>query len=100
LLTLLFQVPVYFIQSEREMNRKYPDIMLLERNPIALPHQHLIELKYSKKSDGAAGWEAKRKEGTEQVQGYLRLPEIAALPKLSAWLLLSDGEQVEVVKVK
>lgn len=97
LLTLLYQVPVYFIQSEREINRKYPDILLLERNPIVLPRQHLIELKYSKKTD--KDWAAKRQEGIEQVQGYLQLPEITRLPKLSAWLLVSDGVKVEVVKV-
>nr|WP_040840823.1 AAA family ATPase [Thiothrix nivea] len=100
LLTLLYQVPVYFIHSEREMNRAYPDILLLERNPISLPHQHLIELKYSKKADGDKGWESKRADGIRQVQGYLQLPAIAALPKLSAWLLVSDGVGVEVVKVQ
>ncbi|MDQ5766968.1 AAA family ATPase [Thiothrix subterranea] len=97
LLTLLYQTQIYFVQSERELNRRYPDILLLERNPIAVPHQHLIELKYSKKSDKAAGWAAKKQEGMEQVQGYLQLPEIAALQNLVAWLLVTDGERVEVV---
>lgn len=97
LLTLLYQSPVYFIQSEREVNRKYPDILLLERSPYAVDHQHLIELKYSKKGDGEKGWEAKRQEGITQVSGYLQLPEMVALPKLSAWLLLTDGENVEAV---
>ncbi|WGZ94846.1 MAG: AAA family ATPase [Candidatus Thiothrix putei] len=97
LLTLLYQTQIYFVQSERELNRRYPDILLLERNPIAVPHQHLIELKYSKKSDKAAGWAAKKQEGIEQVQGYLQLPEIAALKNLVAWLLVTDGERVEVV---
>ncbi|MBU0655277.1 MAG: ATP-binding protein [Gammaproteobacteria bacterium] len=99
LLTLLYQSPVYFIQSEREMNQKYPDIMLLERSPYEVPHQHLIELKYSKKGDGEKGWETKRQKGIEQVRGYLQLPAIAALPKLSAWLLVTDGEQVEHLKL-
>ncbi|QTR49410.1 AAA family ATPase [Candidatus Thiothrix anitrata] len=100
LLTLLYQSSVYFIQSEREIDRKYPDILLLERSPIEVDHQHLIELKYSKVSDGETGWATKRQAGTEQVQGYLQLPTIAALPKLSAWLLVSDGIKVEVVKVQ
>ncbi|UOG91015.1 MAG: ATP-binding protein [Candidatus Thiothrix sulfatifontis] len=100
LLTLLYQTSVYFIQSEREMNRKYPDIMLLERSPIVVDHQHLIELKYSKQSDGETGWVAKRQAGITQVEGYLQLPDIAVLPKLSAWLLVSDGVRVEVVKLK
>jgi hypothetical protein len=97
LLTLLYQVSFYFIHSEREMGRHYPDVMLLERSPFAVNHQHLIELKYSKKTK--KDWAVKRKEGVEQVQGYLQLPEIAALPKLSAWLLVTDGVKVEVVKL-
>ncbi len=97
LLTLLYQVSFYFIHSEREMGRHYPDVLLLERSPFAVNHQHLIELKYSKKTK--KDWATKRKEGVEQVQGYLQLPEIAALPKLSAWLLVTDGVKVEVVKL-
>ena len=99
LLTLLYQSPAYFIQSEREIDRKYPDVMLLERSPYKVKHQHLIELKYSKKSDKDKGFEAKRQEGMAQVQGYLQLPTIAALPKLSAWLLVTDGERVAVEQV-
>ncbi|WP_020558446.1 AAA family ATPase [Thiofilum flexile] len=99
LLTLLYQTQVYFIQSERELNRKYPDILLLERNPIAVPYQHLIELKYSKKSDKESGWLAKKQEGLEQVQGYLQLPEIAKLENLAAWVLVTDGERIEAVRL-
>ena len=99
LLTLLYQFPIYFIQSEREMGRKYPDVLLVERNPFAVNYQHLIELKYSKKSEGETAWSAKRAEGIAQVQGYLQLPAIAAMPKLRAWLMLTDGERVEVVMI-
>lgn len=99
LLTLLYQSPVYFIQSEREMNRRYPDVMLLERSPYAVDHQHLIELKYSKKGDGEKGWRAKLEQAEQQVTEYLTLPAIRALPKLSAWVLVTDGERVEVVRV-
>ncbi|MFZ1345081.1 PD-(D/E)XK nuclease domain-containing protein [Thiothrix eikelboomii] len=100
LLTLLYQFPIYFIHSEREMDKKYPDVLLLERSPFAVKHQHLIELKYAKKSDGAAGWAAKQQEGITQVQGYLQLPTIAALPKLSAWLMLTDSERVEIQRIR
>lgn len=99
LLTLLYQFPIYFIQSEREMGRKYPDVLLLERSPFAVQHQHLIELKYAKKGDGEAAWEAKKQEGIQQVQGYLQLPALATLPKLSAWLMLTDSERIEVLRV-
>ena len=99
LLALLFQSPAYFIQSERELNRHYPDILLLERSPYKVNYQHLIELKYVKKSGKAAAWEAKRAEGIAQVQAYLQLPEIATLKQLFAWVFISDGEQLEAVAV-
>ena len=99
LLALLFQSPAYFIQSERELNRHYPDILLLERSPYKVTYQHLIELKYAKKSGKAAVWEAKRAEGIAQVQGYWQLPEIAKLRNLSAWVFVTDGEQLEAIAI-
>ncbi|WP_020396099.1 AAA family ATPase [Thiolinea disciformis] len=99
MLTLLYQSPAYFIHSEREMNRKYPDILLLERSPYKVNYQHLIELKYSKKSDGDKGWAQKKQEGIEQVKGYLQLPTIAVLKQLSAWVVIADGDRVEWVIV-
>ncbi|QTR45736.1 AAA family ATPase [Thiothrix litoralis] len=99
LLALLYQSPAYFILSEREMDKKYPDILLLERNPYQVNFQHLIELKYNKKGDGDKGWEAKKQEGIQQVQGYLQLPSIAALNNLSAWLIVTDTQRVEVLRL-
>ncbi len=90
----VFAIPNHVI---RELYFDYFKVEL-ERSPYAVPHQHLIELKYAKKSEGVKGWETKREEGIAQVQRYLQLAEIAALPKLSAWVVLTDGEQVEVVK--
>ncbi|AGX87453.1 AAA family ATPase [Candidatus Symbiobacter mobilis] len=99
LVTLLFQTSVWRLQSEPEVNRRYPDILLRERSPFELAGQHLIELKYAKKQEGEAGWAAKRQEGLEQIAAYRALPEIAAMAKLHSWLLLSDGDRVEVVEV-
>ncbi|AGX88159.1 AAA family ATPase [Candidatus Symbiobacter mobilis] len=99
LITLLFQTSVWRLQSEPEVNRRYPDVLLRERSPFELAGQHLIELKYAKKQDGEAGWGAKRQEGLEQIAMYRALPEIAAMAKLHCWLMLTDGERVEVEEV-
>nr|WP_040841086.1 AAA family ATPase [Thiothrix nivea] len=103
LLTLIYQTQIYFIHSERKMGHKYPDILLLERNPLKIPFQHLIELKYckkGKKADAANGWEAKKQEGIAQVEGYLQLPDVAALRDLAAWVVVTDGESVEAVRLR
>ena len=92
ILTLLYQ-------SEAEVNNRYPDILLLERNPIEVRYQFLFELKYSKKKEGKRGMEEKRAEGIEQVRAYGQLAEIRKLPKLKSYLLLTDGSAIEAVEV-
>ena len=75
------------------------DIQPLVQETAKVNYQHLIELKYAKKSGKVAAWEAKRNEGIVQVQTYLQLPEIATLKQLSAWVFITDGEQLEAVAV-
>lgn len=99
ILTLLYQSEVYFIRSEAAMNKHYPDILLLERSPFAVPNQFLFELKYCKKKDGAQGWQQKQEEGIRQVRGYPELEDVRCLDKLRAYLLLTDGTEIETVEV-
>jgi hypothetical protein len=100
ILTLLYQSEVYFIRSEPEVNNRYPDIMLLERNPFKVDHQFLFELKFSKKKDGEQGRKEKREQGIKQVREYLHLEDIRRLPKLRSYLLLTDGSTVEAIAVE
>ncbi|WP_446008418.1 AAA family ATPase [Candidatus Electrothrix sp.] len=99
ILTLLYQSEIYFIRSEAEVNNRYPDILLLERSLFEVPNQFLFELKFCKKKDGERGWQLKREEGIKQVQGYLELEDVSVLPKLKAYLLLTDGTEIEAVEV-
>ncbi len=99
ILTLLYQSSVYFIQSEPEINNRYPDIMLLERSPFEVNHQFLFELKFSKKSGGVKGWQDKKAEGIKQVREYLLLEDIRKMVKLKSYLLLTNGSEVEVIPV-
>ncbi len=100
ILTLLYQSKAYYIKSEAEINNRYPDIMLLERNPIKVKYQFLLELKYSKKSTGDQGWQKKKTEGIAQVEEYLHLKEIKELQNLRAYLLLTNGTEFETIRVK
>jgi len=100
ILTLLYQSDVYFIRSETEVNMRYPDILLLERSPFAVPNQFLFELKFCKKKDGLQGWQQKKEEGIRQVRGYLELEDLRCLDKLRAYLLLTDGTEIEAIPVQ
>ena len=66
------------INASPEIMRYFPQpLSTIESNMLAEKFQHLIELKYAKKSGKTAAWEAKRAEGIAQVQGYLQIPNIA-----------------------
>lgn len=102
IVTLLYQSDSYFVQSEPEVNQKYPDILLLERSPFVVKHEHLIELKFCKQSErkkNAQLWATKLQQGVDQVRGYLELPDLKDRPKLSAWVILTDGAEVLVEKL-
>jgi len=98
LLTLLNLSDLYFVKSEQEYSRKYPDIVLLERSPFKVNFQFLLEIKYYKKSKPQEK-DLKIKEGIEQVKGYMQLQEIKELENLKAYVIVSDGFEVEVVEV-
>ncbi len=81
----------YFIKSEQEMNKKYPDLMFLEKNQYHPKYQHLFELKYIKKGD-AGKLDEVRTAGIEQVKGYMALEDIKAITNLKFWLIIFTGD--------
>jgi len=85
----------YFIESQPEMNNKYPDILLIGRDPRT-PNNYLFELKWIKGKDD---YNYIKKEGIKQVQGYLKLDKIRAIPKLRSYLLIGSKDGVEFLEV-
>jgi hypothetical protein len=85
----------YFIDSQPEKNNKYPDILLVGRDP-KVPNNYLFELKWAKNRDDK---EAMKREGIKQVQGYLALDKIKSIPKLRRFLLLGSKDGVEFIEI-
>ncbi len=98
MLTLLNSSDFYFIKSEAEVNKKYPDIMLLQRSPFDINYQYLFELKFSKKKN--KDWEQKKQQGIEQIKGYLKLKDIRSLKNLKSYLVISNGDKLEMLLVE
>jgi len=95
LLALLSFAEFYFIDSQPEKNNKYPDILLIGRDPKT-PNNYLFELKWIK---GKEDYNSIKKEGIKQVEGYLKLDKIASIPKLRSYLLIGSKDGVEFVEV-
>ena len=94
-LSLLSFAEFYFIDSQPELNNKYPDIMLIGRDE-KVPNNYLFELKWVKQKDD---YEKLKKEGIKQVEGYLKLDKIKNIPKLRSFLLIGSKDGVEFFEV-
>jgi hypothetical protein len=94
-LALLSFADFYFIESQPEKDNKYPDIMLIGRDE-KVPNNYLFELKWLKEKDSYA---QVKKEGIAQVEGYLKLDKIKAIPKLRSFLLIGSKDGVEFLEL-
>jgi len=95
-LALLSFAEFYFIDSQTEKNRKYPDILLIGRDE-RVPNNYLFELKWLKSKDN---YNAIKKDGINQVNGYLELDKIKSIPKLRSYLLIGSKDGVEFIKIE
>jgi len=77
------------------MNNKYPDILLIGRDE-KVPNNYLFELKWLKEKDN---YNQVKKEGIEQVEGYLELDKVKNIPKLRSFLLIGSKDGVEFLEV-
>jgi len=94
-LSLLSFASFYFIDSQPELNNKYPDIMLIGRDE-KVPNNYLFELKWKKEKDY---YEQIKKDGLAQLKGYLELDKIKAIPKLRSFLLIGSKDGVEFLEL-
>jgi len=94
-LSLLSFASFYFIDSQPELDNKYPDILLIGRDE-KVPNNYLFELKWLKEKDK---YEKVKKEGIEQIEGYLKLDKIKSIPKLRSFLLLGSKDGVEFLEL-
>ncbi|HHS92810.1 MAG TPA: AAA family ATPase, partial [Campylobacterales bacterium] len=89
-LALLSFASFYFIDSQPELDNKYPDILLIGRDE-KVPHNYLFELKWMKERDS---YEAVKEEGLKQIEGYKQLDKVKAVPKLRCFLLIGSKDGV------
>jgi len=94
-LSLLSFAEFYFIDSQPELNNKYPDIMLVGRDE-KVPNNYMFELKWVKQKDD---YNKLKKEGLTQIEGYLKLDKIKSIPKLRSFLLVGSKDGVEFLEV-
>ena len=94
-LSFLSFATFYFIDSQPELDNKYPDILLIGRDE-KVPNNYLFELKWLKQKDD---YEKVKKEGLAQIEGYKQLDKVKAISKLRNFLLIGSKDGVEFLEV-
>lgn len=89
---------IYNVKSEMEVNRKYPDIMLIPRDRTKGYASVMIEFKYLKKEE-ANKLEEKQKEAREQIEEYSEFEELSELENLHKYTVIAQVDKIYVEKI-
>ena len=89
---------IFRLKSEMEVQRKYPDILLIPRDPSKGYHAVMIEFKYLKKGEEGKLQE-KQEEARKQIEEYAGFEEIKAIEKLSKYTVVAVNDKLYVEKM-
>ena len=89
---------VFRVKSEMEVQKKYPDILLIPRDTGKGYKGIMIEFKYLKKEDKSKLKE-KQKEAKKQIQEYGKFEEIKELKNIYKYTVIAVNDELYVEKV-
>ena len=86
------------VKSEMEVNRKYPDLLLIPKQDLETYYGVMIEFKYLKKGEKDKLKE-KQKEAKEQIQEYSKIEEMKSIPNLRKYTVVAVNDEIYVEEV-
>mgnify|MGYP002554109001 CR=1 FL=1 len=89
---------VYLVKSEMEVNRKYPDLLIVPKNVEKGYNAIMIEFKYLKKGEKNK-LEEKQKEAKKQIEEYSDFEEIKSIPKLKKYTVIAVNDEIFVEEI-
>ena len=89
---------VYNIKSEPEVNKKYPDILIISKEPDKNYYSLIVEFKYLKKQDEAR-LDEKRQEAKAQINEYTSFDEIKNIPNLRKYTIVAVNNDLYVDEI-
>ena len=95
---IAMNLKMFRIKSEMEVQRKYPDIMLIPKDTSKGYNAVMIEFKYLKKGEEGRLKE-KQEEARKQIEEYAEFEEIKAIEKLSKYTVVAVNDKLYVEKL-
>ena len=89
---------IYSTKSEMEVNRNYPDILLVPRDRTKGYKAIMVEFKYIKKGE-TAKLEDKQKEAKEQIERYSEFDDIKDIEGLRKYTIVVAGSEIYVQEI-
>ncbi len=95
---IAMNMPIYSVKSEMEVNRNYPDILLVPRDRTKGYKSVMVEFKYLKKGE-TAKVEDKQKEAREQIKRYSEFEDIKDIEGLRKYTIVVATSEIYVEEV-
>ena len=89
---------VYRLKSEMEVQRKYPDILLIPKDRSKNYKAVMIEFKYLKKEEESKLQE-KQEEARKQIEEYAEMEEIKEIPNMNKYTVVAVNDKLYVEKI-
>lgn len=89
---------VYRLKSEMEVQRKYPDILLIPKDRSKNYKAVMIEFKYLKKEEESKLQE-KQEEAKKQIEEYAEMEEIKEIPNMNKYTIVAVNDKLYVENI-
>ena len=95
---IAMNLKIFRLKSEMEVQRKYPDILLIPKDQSKGYKGVMIEFKYLKKGEEAKLQE-KQKEAKDQIKEYGEFEEIKELKNINKYTVVAVNDKIYVEEV-
>ena len=95
---IAMNLDLYRVKSEMEVQRKYPDILLIPKQDIEKYYGVMIEFKYLKKEEKDRLQE-KQEEARKQILEYTDFEEIKEIPNLRKYTIVAVLDEIYVEEI-
>ena len=95
---IAMNLKIFRLKSEMEVQRKYPDILLIPKDRSKGYKGVMIEFKYLKKEE-AGKLKEKQEEARNQIKEYIEFEEIKDIQNLNCYTVVAVNDEIYVEKV-
>ena len=95
---IAMNLDIFRVKSEMEVQRKYPDILLIPKDIAKGYKSVMIEFKYLKKGEENKLAE-KQEEARKQIEEYATFEEIKDIPNLSKYTVVAVNDKIYVEEI-